>query len=166
MRWLAATLLVAVAAWSELAPPPTSREVFLVEDVSAGTPLEPHHVERRPLPAGTIDTVEPEGVAAADLKAGDPLVESMVMVVVVPAGWVVLETAVPSHAAPGAPARGIILGEGSAPLEFPALVVRQGSSDPLDGGSGTLAVPAEWIGPAAAASTAGRLVIGVETPDR
>lgn len=163
LRWLAASVLVIVAAWSELAPPPTTESTFLVEDVAAGTPVEDHHVERRPVPVGVLATVEPSGVAATDLRAGDPLVESMVTEVAVPPGWVVIEAAVPTHASPGASATAIIVGEGSAPIEFPAVVIGEGSSDPFGEASGTLAVPGEWIGPAAAAGAEGRLVIGVES---
>lgn len=162
LRWLAASLLVAVAAWSELAPPPTTESTFLAEDVAAGTPLEDHHIERRPVPVGVVSTVEPGGVAATDLRAGDPLVESMVTEVAVPPGWVVIEAAVPSHAPPGAPATAIILGEGSAPIEFSAVVVGEGTTDPFGDASGTLAVPRQWVGPAAAAAAENRLVIGVE----
>lgn len=162
LRWLAASLLVAAAAWSELAPPPTSPATFLAEDVAAGTSLEDRHVERRSIPAGALTTVEPSGVAATDLLAGDPLVESMTVEVTVPPGWVVIEAAVPSHAAPGASATAIVVEQGAAPVEFPALVVARGGEDAFGGGSGTIAVPAEWLGPAAAASAGGRLMIGVE----
>lgn len=163
LRWLAAVLLVIVAAWSELAPSPTTRSAFLVADVAAGTPLEDHHVELRSVPVGVVATVEPTGVAATDLRAGDPLVGSMVAEVVVPPGWVVIETAVPAHASPGASATAIIVGEGSAPIELPAVVVGASRSDPFGEASGTLAVPGEWTGPAATAAAEGRLVIGVES---
>lgn len=166
LRWLGAGILVAVAAWSELAPPPHSSAYFLVENVAAGTPLGSEHVEARPVPAGTLQTVAPRGMAAVDLVSGDPLVASLMTEVSVPSGWVVIEGPVPSHALPGASATAILVGDGAAPVEFPALVVGRGESDPLSGNSGTLAVPGEWIGPAAAAVTEGRLVIGVAAPDR
>lgn len=163
---MAASLLVAAAAWSELAPPATSAETFLTEDVAAGTRLEPGHVEVRRVPSGTLRTVEPAGVAVTDLRAGDPLVESMISEVVPPPGWVVIEAPVPSHARPGAQATAIVLEDGAAPIEFPARVMHRAEQDPLGGGSGTLAVPADWLGSAAAASAEGRLVIGVEGPSR
>lgn len=166
LRWLAAAVLVLIAAWTELAPPPASEQFFLTEDVPAGTPLEPHHVERRTVANGVIDTVEPSGVAATDLRAGDPLLASMSTDTIVPEGWVIIEAAVPAHASPGAGATAIILGRESAPVQFPAVVVRQGGSDPFEGGQGVIAVPPDWTGPAAGASAEGRLVIGVQTSGR
>lgn len=166
LRWIGAALLVLVAAWSELAPPPTTPAVFLTTDVAVGTPLDDSHVTRRQVPRGAVETVEPVGVAAADLRAGDPLVASMVAEASIPAGWVLIEAPVPAHAAPGSEATGVIVGDGAAPVEFPALVVAAGAGDPFGGSTGTLAVPAEWIGPAAAASAAGRLVVGVQAATR
>lgn len=164
LRWTAASLLVMAAAWSELAPPPTAESVFMAEDVAAGTPLEERHVERRPVPTGLFPTVEPHGLAATHLQAGDPLVGSMITEVAVPTGWVTLEASVPSHASPGARATAVVVDGGTAPIEFPALVVGQGASDPFGEGGGTIAVPGEWVGPAAAAAAESRLVIGVESP--
>ncbi|MFP3913412.1 MAG: SAF domain-containing protein [Actinomycetota bacterium] len=166
VRWLGAAALVAVAAWSELAPPATTTANYLTRDIPAGTSLTPEHVEERRVPTGAVDTVEPSGVAATDLAAGDPLVASMITRVAVPAGWMVIEAPVPAHASPGAHATAVILEDGSAPVEFPSLVVRVEDADPLGGASGTLAVPPEWLGPAAAASAEGRLLIGVETHAR
>lgn len=166
VRWVAAASLVAVAAWSELAPPPTVSLAFLVADVAAGTPLGPEHVEYRTVPDGSIETVEPSGVATTDLWTGDPLVASMVTEPVIPPDWLVIEAPIPSHAPPGASATAIILGDGSAPVEFEATVVHRGSDDPFGTGIGALAVPAEWVGQAAAATAEGRLVIGVEASGR
>lgn len=166
LRWVAAAALVAVAAWSELAPPPTSEQNFLVEEVAAGTRVESHHVERRSVPVGVVETVEPSGVAASDLQAGEPLVASMLTDIEIPQGWVVLSASVPSHAPPGGSATAIIVGRDTAPMEFPALVVAAGTTDPFGEDGGTVAVPAEWVGAAASASAENRLVIGVDSPGR
>lgn len=166
LRWAGAAVLVLAAAWSELAPPPTTTARFLAEDVAVGTPLEDHHVERRSVPAGVVSTVEPRGFAATHLRAGDPLVESMVVEAVVPSGWVVIEAPVPPHAAPGRAATAVVVEAGTAPIEIPAQVVGRASADSFGSASGTIAVPEEWIGPAAAASAEGRLVIGVDSPEQ
>jgi hypothetical protein len=165
LRWAVAVLLVMLAAWSEFSPPPTTTLTFLAVDVAAGTPLDESLVVRRRIPATDINTVDPVGVAAVDLKAGDPLLDHMVTEVVVPAGWNVIEAPVPDHAVPGAPATGVILADGSAPIEFPALVVGSSGSDPFDGTDGSLAVSPEWTAAAAAAAAEGRLVIGVRSGD-
>src|SRR5690606_21475353 len=163
LRWAAAALLVLAAAWSEFAPQPTVPAVFLATDVEIGTPLDESHVTRRRVPAGVVDTIEPSGVAAVDLHAGEPLVYSMVATAPIPSGWLLIEAPVPGHAPPGAEATGVILGgEGATPVEFPALVIDAAGDDPFGGSLGTLAVPPEWIGAAAAASASGRLVIGVQ----
>lgn len=166
LRWLAAAVLVSIALWSELSPPPTTVISVLVEDVPVGTQLQAHHVEKRRVPAGAVETVEPEGFAATDLAAGDPLVSSMITDVSVPEGWIVVEAPIPGGAGPGSAATGVILELDKPPLEFPAMVVTGAESDPLDDRSGTLAVPPEWVAPAAAASARGELVVGVGSVGR
>jgi hypothetical protein len=161
-RWAAAVLLVAVAAWSEFAPPPSVTMTFLSADVPAGTPLTADLVERRLIPAPGFATIDPSGIAAVDLMAGDPLVASMVATVDIPHGWVHIAASLPDHAVPGTRAKGVILDQGEEPSQFPALVVAAGPDDPFGEGDGTIAVPPEWLGPAAAAAAAGRLVVGVE----
>lgn len=163
LRWTAAALLVLVAAWSEFSPPPTTTLTFLAVDVAAGTPLDESHVVRRRVPAADITTVEPTGIAAVDLEVGDPLLASLLTDVAVPPGWNVIEAPVPDHAVPGSDATAIILAEGSAPIEFPALVVSASGAGPFGEGSGSLAVSAEWTAAAAAAAAEGRLVIGVRS---
>jgi hypothetical protein len=59
---------------------------------------------RRRIPETDITTVDPVGVAAVDLEAGDPLLGNMVTEVAVPTGWNVIEAPVPDHAVPGAAA--------------------------------------------------------------
>jgi hypothetical protein len=165
LRWAAAVLLLLLAAWSELSPSPTTTLTFLRVDVAAGTSLDESHVVRRPVPAVDITTVEPTGIAAVDLRAGEPLLASLVTDVAVPPGWNVIEAPVPAHAVPGATATAVILAEDSAPIEFPAVVVASSGADPFGQGSGSLAVSAEWTATAAAAVAEGRLVIGVRSTD-
>lgn len=161
IRWIAAGALLAVAAWSELSPPPTTNAVFLATDVSAGTPLAPDLVERRRVPVGTVDTVEPEGLAAVDLSTGDPLLASMVTRLSIPDGWMKIEAPVPAGSAPGTPAILVIHGDGTPPLEVEAMVVESERDDPFVNASGVVAIPAEWMAAAAAAVAEGRTVIGV-----
>lgn len=165
LRWTAAGLLVAVAAWSEFSPPPTTTVTLLAVEVRAGTPLDESHVVRRRIPATDIITVDPHGVAAVDLQAGDPLLATMVTDVDVPTGWNVIEAAVPEHAVPGAAATAIILSDGKPPIELPAVVVSTSGGDPFGDASGSLAVSPEWTAAAAAAAAEGRLVIGVRSAD-
>lgn len=161
-RWLAGALLVAVAAWSELAPPSTAAVPYLAVDVPAGTRIESEHLTYREVPSGVVPEVEPEGgVAATDLRAGDPLVPSMLSEVSVPDGWLLIEAPVPDHAPPGTSAVAVVLGEDSPPREIPARVVDRGEADAFGDSRGTIAVPAEAVGEAAAAVADGRLVVGV-----
>jgi len=168
LRWAGALLLVIVAAWAEFAPTPATTMAFLSADVTAGTPITEDLIERRPVTSPGFATVEPEGVAAADLDAGDPLVASMIAATTIPDGWLLMAATLPHHARPGTPATGVILPEGGAgePTQFPALVIESGSADPFGEATGTLAVPAEWLGRAAAAVGAGRLMVGVEASAR
>jgi hypothetical protein len=92
----------------------------------------------------------------------------MIAATTIPDGWLLMAATLPHHARPGTPATGVILPEGGAgePTQFPALVVESGSADPFGEATGTLAVPAEWLGRAAAAVGAGRLMVGVEASAR
>ena len=168
LRWAAAAALVALALWSEFAPPTAATLTFLAVDVAAGTPLTEDLVERRQVPTPGFATAEPTGVAVIDLAAGEPLVASMISETVIPDGWLLISAPMPGHAAPGLRATGVILpsGEDGAPITFPALVVDVGAGDAFADDSGTLAVPPEWLGPAATAAGSGRLVVGVESPTR
>lgn len=168
VRWTAAACLVAVSAWFEFGPPPSSTMTFLAVDVTAGTPLTESVVERRPAVGAGFATAEPTGVAIADLDAGDPLIASMIAKVSVPDGWLVIGVPLPHYALPGMSATAIILPDEprEAPIPVPALVVEVGSTDPFGGETGALALPPEWLGEAAAAVGGGRLVIGVDASAR
>ncbi|HZD04861.1 MAG TPA: hypothetical protein VE173_08080, partial [Longimicrobiales bacterium] len=133
-RWVGAALLVAVAAWSELAPPPRLEARFLVEDVAAGTPLTSAMVETRLIGAPGVATVLPHGVAATDLEAGDPLTASMITDVAVPPGWLLVDADLPRPAHPGAAATAVVVpaAGGGASEQFPALVVDTPAGDPFD----------------------------------
>lgn len=164
LRWAAAALLVGTTLWVELAPAPGVPLTFLTGDVAAGTPLDPGMVETRFVPDPGFETVAPEGSAAIDLRAGDPLLGSHVSEIGIPTDWVVIAAPVPRHATPGAMATGVILADSaaSATSEFPALVVATPPEDSFDASSGTLALPAEWLAPVASAISAGRLVVATD----
>lgn len=168
LRWAGALLLVLVAGWSEFAPPPATTMAFLATDVAAGTRITEDLIERRRVTAPGFITVEPGGVAVTDLRAGDPLVASMIAATTIPDGWLLIAAPLPHHARPGTPATGVILPEGDAaePAQFPALVVESGSTEPFGEATGTLAVPEQWLGRAAAAAASGRLMVGVEATAR
>ena len=163
LRWLAAAVVIAFAAWTEFAPRPFSEIAVLNQDVAAGTPLTDEMVDTRRMPDPGFATVEPHGIAATGLNAGDPLLASMLTEIAVPPGWVALEAALPSGAWPGARATGVILAAepGQATETFPAVIVETGN-DAFGTGTGSVAVPPEWIAAAGAAAAGGRLVIGVE----
>ena len=164
LRWLAAAAVIAIAAWSEFAPQPVSEIAVLNRDIAAGTPLTDEMVDVRRMPDPGFSTVEPHGIAATSLRAGDPLIASMLTEIAVPSGWVALDAELPSGARPGAQATGVILAAeaGQATETFPAVIVEASNDDAFGTGTGTVAVPPEWIAAAGAAAAGGRLVIGVE----
>lgn len=168
LRWLAAGILIAGAAWSEFAPTPGVEVTVLATDVAAGTPLVPDLVETHRMADVGFETVKPHGVAVIDLKAGDPLLPSMVSEVAIPVGWVSIDADLPEGARPGQAAVAIVTaaGEGTRPLEFPGIVVEAGREDGFGAGAGSIAVPPEWAAPAAQAVVEGRLVIGVTSAHR
>lgn len=157
---------MAIALWMEFTPEPTVELLVLTDDVAAGTPLEPEHVRTTRVQDTGIATVEPEGVAATDLKAGDPLIASVVTQVAIPSGWVVIEAPVPVHAPPGAAATAVVVSSLEAPVTFQAMVTTGAGEDTFGPGTGTIAIPAEWVAVAAAAAARGELVIGVGGPSR
>jgi len=167
-RWIAAALLLAGATWSEFSPPSSARVTFLAEDVAAGTPLTAAMVDTRLVPTPGFSTVEPSGVAAADLIAGDPLTGPPIAETVIPEGWLLIRPPHPRLPVAVTKATGVILAgtEGGAPIEFPALVVEAGVTDAFTSESGSLAVPPEWLAQAAAAAGEGRLIVGVEATAR
>lgn len=168
LRWLAAGILVAAAAWSEFAPAPGVEINVLAGDVTAGTPLDPDLVQTRRVADAGFVTVTPHGVALIDLKAGDPLLASMVGEVSIPADWVTIDAELPEGARPGQTAVAIVTAapEGAQPIEFPAVVVRAGRQDAFGAAAGSIAVPPEWAASAGQAVAEGRLVIGVKNPHR
>lgn len=166
LRWLAAVCLVLLAAWSEFTPPATESANYLAVDVAAGTTLGPELIRERRVLVGTVETVDPDGVAVTDLSAGEPLVASMVTDVVVPPGWMLIDAPVPAGTSPGTPARAVIRSDGSAPMEVEALVIRAEANDPFETTSGVVAVPAEWMAVAATAAAEGRMVMGVAAGGR
>lgn len=161
LRWLAATALVVVTAWVELAPPAGVPHYFLAHDVAAGTPLNASMVEVKYVPAPPFETVPAGGMAIVDLRKGDPLTPSVISEVVVPPDWVLIAAPLPDHAVAGAAATGLILDPDATPLQFPAVVVAAGGDDPFGPGGGTLAVPPDWLSRAAAAVAEDRLVVGI-----
>lgn len=166
LRWCAALCLVVAAAWSEFSPPATVEVPFLTVDLPAGSPITADALTLRPMPAPGLPPPPSGGVAAIDLRAGDPLVASMVATVAIPSGWFVIPAEVPPDAPPGATAIGVVLPDlpGLAPVSLEAIVVTGAPDDPFGPGSGSVAVPPASVALAAAASSSGRLVIGFQAP--
>jgi len=109
LRYAAATLIVLGALWIDFRPTAAVDHPFLTVAVSAGTSITPEHLEWRPLPPDTFPTVEPTGVAAADIPAGTPLVPALLTTgPAVPRGWFALEMPVPDLATPGSPVRIVV----------------------------------------------------------
>lgn len=164
MRWFLAGLLVVGATWWELAPREGVDVYVPIRDLGAGTRLTPDLFKLSPLSSVSLPAVEPDGIAAIDLGAGEPLTASMVDHSEVPAGWLAIDVALPEHAAGGMEARAAVLAETSDgdTLTFGVVVLAAASTDAFGTATGTIAVPPEWFARAAAAAGAGRLVIGVE----
>ncbi|MGA7270051.1 MAG: SAF domain-containing protein [Acidimicrobiia bacterium] len=168
LRWLAAGLLIAAAAWSEFAPESGVEITVVSRDVAAGAALGPEMVETLRMPDPGFETAAPHGVAMIDLRAGDPLLPTMVSEVSIPAGWVIIDAHLPERARPGQAAVAVVTtaGDGVQPVEFPAMVVEAGTSDAFGTETGAIAVPPEWVALAGQAVAEGRLVVGVRTTHR
>jgi hypothetical protein len=172
LRWLAAAVLVTVAAWVELGPEPTMPVWFATDAIPAGTALTPDRFTRREVAWVGSAPARPEGVASVDIAAGDPLVPSLRAEVVVPAGWMAVAAPLPPDAVTGSDATLVILPgvAGQAAAAVPALVLRPAGDDAFGNGSGTVAVPPDRVTEVLVAAADDRLaaavVVGAPGGDR
>ena len=162
LRWAAALLLILGAfAWDRRAPALELRP-FASRALQAGETLDAGVVDWRPVPAGLLAAVDPEGATAAvDLDAGAPLVEAVLRRgAAVPEGWWEVPVAVGAHARAGSEVMLVIL---DPPATVSGLVVspQQGDAYSLDYRPAVVAVPADSAALVAAAAAAGTLVAAV-----
>jgi hypothetical protein len=163
LRWLAAAVLVTVAAWIELGPEATTPVWFAADDIAAGTTLTPDQFQRREVAWVGSVPARPEGVASVDISAGDPLVPSLLTEVVVPPGWMAVAAPLPPDAVTGSDATLVVLPglPGQDAATVPALVLRPAGDDAFGDGSGTVAVPADRVTEVLVAAADDRLAAAV-----
>ncbi len=162
-RWIAATLIVAVATWVELRPDPSVAHPFATVDIVAGEEVGDWNSELREVPAGLMGEVVLDGVALVDIAGGDPILASHLGPndEGIPSGWWQFDTTVPQGADRGDEARVVLL-DTSQSIE--AVVAAVASEDPLGSGMGSVAVAPEHAAEVAAAAAEGRIAILVVTP--
>jgi hypothetical protein len=162
LRWAAATAVVVCAFAWDLHQRAEAPFPFAAAEIRAGTTLSDDLVEWRALPVGLMampDLSNP--VAARDIPAGEPIVESSLADgMLVPEGWWSVALPLPSTAAPGSRVRLISV---DTPLDVEGVVVAGGSDDLFTVSElGSVAVPPEAAADVAVASATGALVALLE----
>ena len=99
VRWCLSALLILFAFGVELRQPTVQTHLFAIEEIAAGTALSPDLFRSQSIPSGLLAPVTPIGVAAATIRAGDPLLSGSIAspVTPVPDDWWALEIGVPAH---------------------------------------------------------------------
>lgn len=164
-RWaVAAIVIVAAAAW-DLRTEATTFHPFLTADVSAGETVTEGYLEWLEVPAGLVPTPDlSHPTATIDLRAGEPLLDSMLQgAVAVPAGWWEVPAPIGAHALPGDEVLLVVV---EPPTTVTGIVVspQRGDAYSLDYRPATVAVPLEMAPLIAAASAQGVLVAAVRPP--
>ncbi len=95
-------MLVIVSLWLELRPTSTVSHPYLTRDLVRGEPVA-EALEWREIARGVLDSVPGTGFASRKLAGGQPLLpgDTVEVALEVPAGWWLLDLAVPSDATIG-----------------------------------------------------------------
>lgn len=162
-RRVLAAAIAAAALWVELRPDPTVEHPFAAVDIEAGETVGPSNTTRVRVPAGVLPEVGSEGVAARRVVAGEPILPSVLGPDVdqAPAGWVVIEMPVPRGAGVGDEAVIVLADTGDV---IDALIWSTTSDDPLDSGSGSVAVAPGHAAKVALSAAEGRAVVMLRLP--
>jgi len=174
LRWVAAALLVAAAAWLDLRPDPTELRPFAAIDLPTGATIEASEIDWRLVPRGVLPPFDdPAGVVVRSVAAGEPLLPSSIATDRVPApdGWWTMEVRLPKGAVPGQPVQLIVLpADPTGALQSVmglVIVPTPGQQDPLavEELPGLIAVPGEKAILAAAAIADGRVsaILGADS---
>jgi len=164
-RYIAAALVLLLAAWIELRPTPTVLRPFTAIDVASGVTLDDSVIEWRTVPPGALPAIEPTGVAAVPIPAGTPLTGAVMADSIpgAPEGWWTMELEISPDATPGTELQLVVI---PGPAEDPvspirAIVVRPGGPGQTFGSErpGLVAVPPDRAADAAIAAAGGRLSV-------
>ena len=161
-KWIAVTMVTAVAFWLEIRPDPLVEHPFAVTAIATGDAIGDHNTEPRRVPAGMFEAPEEDVHALVDIPSGAPVLATQTGPprLVMPEGWWVVAVDVPAGADVGDPVRVVLLDQG---LTVDGVVSAVGSSDAFATSSGGVAVAPQAASDVAAAAAAGRLAVLVST---
>ncbi len=163
LRYAAAVAVVLIALWFDLRPEPSELRWVASEPIPAGATLTADLFEEADLPLGLIPRVEPSGVAAIPIDAGEPLLPGHVLEVEPPEGWWVVSLEIPTHLPTGADLRVVLLTDDptATPESVPGVVVGPAIDDGFGFGNpiGSVAIPGNRVEVVADASARGRVVV-------
>ena len=161
LRWLAAAVVFAGAAYLDLAGPAMQPYPFAATSIESGAPLAAN-VEWRDVPTGLLPpAATTEGFAVRDLAAGDPITAAAVRSDdQVPDGWWSVPVELPASARPGVSVR-LLSPQGG--LDVIGIVTEPAATGAFATVSaGLVAVPPDAAADIAAAGAAGALIVLLE----
>lgn len=162
-RYALATLVVLVALWVDLRPPPRETRLVARDDISAGTILTEELFEEVSVQVGLLAPVRPDGVAVIDISEGEPLLPGHLAFVEPPDGWWIVQLPVPPGAGPGADLR-IVLHPADPtdqPDSVPGIVITPSGPSMSGFGepTGSVAIPEQSIERVSVAASSGRVTV-------
>lgn len=163
VRYVLASVVVLVALWIDVRPPPGEARLVARNDIPAGTPLAAALFEEVTVPSGLLEPVLPDGVAAITIAAGEPLLPSHVAFIAPPEGWWVVQLPIPPGVGPGADLRLVLLPTDPTekPESIPGIVITPPGSSATGFGepTGSVAIPEQKIERVAVAASSGRVMV-------
>ncbi len=161
-RWLAVTLMVAMALWVEFRPEGTIEHPFATRPIAVGEDLSSENTEMRPVPVDLLEPIPADAVVTKPIAAGAPILVSDLGTSgsIVPRGWWVVELGIPAAARRGDRVRLVLVETGSV---VDGVVASSVEADTFGSNLGTVAIAAENASEVATAAANGRVAVLVST---
>ena len=166
LRWVAAVVLVLAGLWADLRPDMTVEHPIARHEIEVGSEVTSGDVDMIDVPIGLFDAVELPLLAARPVAAGEPILASATSAdtVTPPAGWLLVELAVPNGALPGGAVVAVVSDfESDTPSSIEGIVVATGIDDGLGTALASCAFPADQAGIVAVAAAENRISVLIGT---
>ena len=166
LRYLAAALILAGAAWLEFRQPALVLHPSATEPVPVGVSIEEASIEWREIPTGLLPPVSGQGVTRRRVPSGHPLLPADIdsATQLVPDGWWALEVQLTDRAQVGQQVQLVVMTPAGTSAVPGVVLEASDRGSGLDFGEslGLVAVPPEEAVSVAVASVEGRLAVLVD----